>query len=146
MQITLCEDEIKQAITGFVAAQGITITNKELEISLSSGRNPITYNASIDIRDISTANEGPGNQLMDNFKLPSTTDDEVAKDIDEVNKVIEEEAAKPKAKPGRPKATKQKEEPETTESELFEPEGEEEEPEQATEDPEPDDEVDSLFG
>lgn len=49
MQITLNENEIKRAIIAFVSDQGISITGKNVEVSLTAGRAPNGMSASIDI-------------------------------------------------------------------------------------------------
>jgi len=49
MQITLDHTEIEQAITEFVANQGITINGKETNVTMVAGRGANGYSATVDI-------------------------------------------------------------------------------------------------
>jgi len=128
MQITVDQNEIEQAIKGFIGHQGIAIENKELSVTLTAGRGPAGITASVDMIDI---NEPAGNKPTDNFKLKSKSDEQTKKDTKEVNEILDKELTKdpePKPEPKKEKvlnSEKETEEPVTEES---------------------DDDVDSLFG
>ena len=49
MQITLNQSEIENAIITFVGSQGIAITGKNVDVTLTAGRGPNGMSASIDI-------------------------------------------------------------------------------------------------
>lgn len=49
MKIEINQDEIKRAIIDFVDKQGITITGKNVDVTLVAGRSPAGMSATIDI-------------------------------------------------------------------------------------------------
>jgi hypothetical protein len=49
MQITLNQDEIEKAIITYVGNQGISITGKNVDVTLVAGRGPNGMSATIDI-------------------------------------------------------------------------------------------------
>lgn len=142
MDITLNQDEIEKAVREFIGNQGISISNKLVEISLTAGRGPNGHSASVTI--LSDPDSGK------NVKGPEP--------VEEVTPEPEKKAAK---KPGpKAKATKKdkevkevleentdefKEQEDETGFELTEA-GPVEEPEMEMAEAGADGEEDSLFG
>jgi len=52
MRITLIQDEIEVALKEYVANQGISISNKEIEIDITAGRGANGITASLDIVEV----------------------------------------------------------------------------------------------
>ena len=50
MQITLNQSEIEIAIQDYISGQGISISGRNVDVSLTAGRGPNGMSASIDIR------------------------------------------------------------------------------------------------
>lgn len=51
MRITLNENEIKEALVRYVAGQGVDISGRNVEVSMTAGRGANGYTADIDITD-----------------------------------------------------------------------------------------------
>lgn len=49
MQITLNHDEIMDAVTQYVANQGIAITGKKIDVTMTAGRGSNGYTANVDL-------------------------------------------------------------------------------------------------
>lgn len=51
MRITLNENEIKEALVRYVAGQGVDVSGRNVEVSMTAGRGANGYTADIDITD-----------------------------------------------------------------------------------------------
>lgn len=65
MQITLNQDEIEKAIITFVASQGISITGKNVDVTLIAGRAPNGMSASINISNDDRPSNTPTPRTME---------------------------------------------------------------------------------
>ena len=92
MQIILKQRDIELALKGYIAAQGIILANKTVEINFTAGRKESGISAEVDIDEImpiSTVNTRPGTVAVSNLRavsfspeVESTTEDAPAAPVE----------------------------------------------------------------
>lgn len=77
MKIDLNQPEIEDALVSFITTQGIDLSQKKVEVSLTAGRGPNGFTASVDIIKVaSTPAPNVGNEKSDFEVDPPEEDDE----------------------------------------------------------------------
>ena len=90
MRITLIQDEIEVALKEYVANQGISISNKEIEIDITAGRGANGITASLDIVEVAKKKASVEVVNRERFQDPEPKED--ISDNSEEEVVDEEEA------------------------------------------------------
>jgi hypothetical protein len=102
MKITLIQSEIEQALKQYVASQGIAVTGKSIEVSITAGRGANGTTAELDIVDFITekAPETPATRTTSATLSPRVrdinspvSDVEDSAEIDDAKDVDEEPPA-----------------------------------------------------
>jgi len=101
MQVTLNQAEIERAIIAFVGNQGISITGKNVEVTLVAGRGPQGMTASIDISNDDLPPVGPITRKKKDAQpdLPFSVGEDSTAGVTKPVTAISEDAEKIEEKP-----------------------------------------------
>lgn len=89
MRITLIQNEIEVALKEYVANQGISISNKEIEIDITAGRGANGITASLDIVEV--AKKNPSVEVVNRGRFQEPEPKEDISDSTEEEEVVDEE-------------------------------------------------------